>query len=95
MCEWVVKLPRLDLTGELALLLTAAMCGYGGPEAQDGEDDWLGGQQGERLDQRCKEGIPQTLLKSGTCEDKQTVGPKPRPISNTTWIPAWDHTVRL
>lgn len=62
MCEWVVKLPRLDLTGELALLLTAAMCGYGGPEAQDGKDDGHGGQQGERLDQSRKEGIPQTVV---------------------------------
>lgn len=36
---------------------------------------------------------PRQLLKSGMCEDKQTIGPKPRPMTNTTWTPAWDHTV--
>lgn len=34
------------------------------------------------------------LLKSGIREAKETMGPKPMPISNITWIPAWDHIVR-
>ena len=34
------------------------------------------------------------LLKSDMCEEKATMGPKPRPISNTTWIPAWIHIVK-
>lgn len=57
-----MKLPRLDLTSKLALLPAAAMGSYGGPEAQDQEDDRHDEQQGEHLDQGHKEGIPQTVV---------------------------------
>lgn len=57
-----MKPPRLDLIRKLALLLTAAMCGYGGPEAQDREDERHEEQQGDHLDQDHKEGVPQTVL---------------------------------
>lgn len=61
MCKWVVKLPGWTHQG-LALLLTAVMCGYSGPEAQDGEEEGCGDQQGDYLEQTHKEGILQTVV---------------------------------
>lgn len=38
------------------------MCGYSGPEAQDGEEEGRGDQQGEYLEQSHKAGIGQTVV---------------------------------
>jgi hypothetical protein len=35
------------------------------------------------------------LLERGMYEDKETMGPKPRPRSSKTWIPAMDHVLML
>lgn len=46
------------------------------------------------LNRAMKKASDRQLLKSGMCEEKETMGPKPRPISNKTWIPAWIHIVK-
>lgn len=46
------------------------------------------------LNRAIKKASAIQLLKSGTCEAKETMGPKPRPISNKTWIPAWHQIVK-
>lgn len=56
-----MKLPWLDLR-ELALPLAAAMCSYGGPDAQDGENERQGEQQGEHLDHSHKEGVMERVV---------------------------------
>lgn len=46
------------------------------------------------LNRAIKKASARQLLKSGVCEEKETMGPKPRPISNKTRIPAWHHMVK-
>lgn len=46
------------------------------------------------LNRAIKLASARQLLKSCMCEDKETMGPKPRPISNKIRIPAWHHIVK-
>lgn len=61
-CEEGVKLPWADLPRQLASLLAAAMCSYGGPEAQDGEEERHGDQQSEDPDRSHEKGIAKTVV---------------------------------
>lgn len=46
------------------------------------------------LNRAIKKASFRQLLKSDMCEDKEIMGPKLRPMSNKTWIPAWHHIVK-